>query len=661
MTTSDDIMNQVWEGLGQASAARRSRSFASQKQASVVSTKAPNNTPYTHRPPTVLSHRTYSVASSRKPPSTLPAHHHSAHSNASNKKAFNYKDTSDVMPKDVFDESDDNETIGSVEFNEPPQKTPVPPVRHSILNGNNSKVGPAHHNEQNGHSHHVSVQNGHSHQGSRQNGHSHQATLQHGHSVNVQKGNSHHTTTHATHSHHPNIQIEHVHHVKNVHHEAPPKAHLHSHTNGKEIEVGGIPKAASVVSTAHHATPHHTIPHHSSTHHTMNHRQARQLLKSSSNKQHSIRSGRSSVISPHYRSHKSSRSQSFVSGRSYDSRSITPTPHIHESHRYEYDYSETEGSRTPVPDDYLSTRKSSMTLLPQNVIDQEVNTPFTSRATSVKSLQRLKTAPTTTIGNISYNEMAKRLEFELAKKNIEKHFKRAVSIDMSIEQQLAHIPDEPADDSSSVTSYQSDFNESSKHSVHNLHQHMKSPTPLDIELITPMSTRAPSMLSLRPSLSKNKFEIKHYSLKRPLSVKNFRVSQLAVSTKNRLAPLPPTRSNTILENRKSLLSPIAGTRSSQAGSNSRPISVAESKAASDGTKQTKRENIRFLVRDEKTITCCNCGCHHVFVSGLPNIKMSVLTKDINPTPTYQQSRRSSVSTLTGFDKLTVNEKRKYFS
>ncbi|CEF59327.1 Hypothetical protein SRAE_X000107700 [Strongyloides ratti] len=327
----------------------------------------------------------------------------------------------------------------------------------------------------------------------------------------------------------------------------------------------------------------------------------------------------------------------------------------------------TDGERTPIIEDFKSV-KSETTMIPRGFVERDLKSPSSTRPSTV--IGGYSNGQSHQIRDIVNQERIKELTEQLRE---ELHFRNSYVTaysEMSIENELEHLPDEPEEDSVSIASEIMENITSGRHSAHFLnHSTRHSVDPLNIKLKTPMSTRQSSIISVIKHEPK-KFEVKEYSLKKPIE---------PTPNPNPLTPytLKPKVYNGVqerIQKKKSVLpkSPNPTPRESVISSHydnihknkitnnhmekkdilvNRMDSIRVSKGNSKNDK-----NYDFNIKNDKTLICCNCGCHHVFTSGIPNLRFSIIKRVVGT-----ESRRGSViypSNRT--KKLSTNEK-KYFN
>uniref|UniRef100_A0A0N4ZBL9 SH2 domain-containing protein n=1 Tax=Parastrongyloides trichosuri TaxID=131310 RepID=A0A0N4ZBL9_PARTI len=343
---------------------------------------------------------------------------------------------------------------------------------------------------------------------------------------------------------------------------------------------------------------------------------------------------------------------------------------FNDRHHHSEQFSEatlTDGERTPLADDFKSV-KSELTMIPQRYVERNLKSPCSSRASTV--VDRHSIGQTHEIRNIVTNERIKELTEQLREEiHLRNKYKSSYS-EMSIEEELAHLPDEPEDDSLSVASEYFEHFESGRHSAHYLtHSKAHSIDPISVNIQTPISTRAPSVVSVISQKPK-KYEIKEYSLKKPIEptpnpnpITPYTVKPRYTTTvhdkikkkKNQApkSPNPTPRQSIDIHNeavqRNKLINSALGKKSAYV---KRMNSIRV-----NNPKDKNGVNYDFNIKNDKTLICCNCGCHHVFTSGIPNLRFSVIKRVIGT-----ESRRGSViSPNSEREKMSINDKNKYFN
>lgn len=173
----------------------------------------------------------------------------------------------------------------------------------------------------------------------------------------------------------------------------------------------------------------------------------------------------------------------------------------------------TDGEKTPIIED-LKSLKSEMTMIPKGVIERDLKSPSSTRPSTV--IGGYSNEQSHRIRDIVNQERIKELTEQLRE---ELHFKNTYEkaySEMSIEEELENLPDEPEEDSISIASEFIETISSGRHSAHFLtHSNKNNIETLNIKLQTPVSTRPSSVISVIKKEPK-KFEIKEYSLKKPI-------------------------------------------------------------------------------------------------------------------------------------------------
>uniref|UniRef100_A0A0K0FIP0 SH2 domain-containing protein n=1 Tax=Strongyloides venezuelensis TaxID=75913 RepID=A0A0K0FIP0_STRVS len=329
----------------------------------------------------------------------------------------------------------------------------------------------------------------------------------------------------------------------------------------------------------------------------------------------------------------------------------------------------TDGERTPFVEDFKSVI-SERTLLPRQFVQRDLKSPASTRPSTV--IGGYKNGHSHKIRDIVNNERVKELAEQLREEiHFRNKFEKAYS-DISIEEELAHLPDEPEDDSESVASDFIDNITSGRNSAHFLVYSSKHVVdPMNVKLQTPLSTRPSSVLSIIHQKPR-KYEIKEYSLKKPIE---------PTPNPNPLTPYtikPKTYSGNVHGriNKKKILAPkspnptpresisifnndiqyhdknIDHSLDKKSTHVNRMDSIRVSKKG--GCKDDK--NYDFNIKNNKTLICCDCGCHHVFTSGIPHLRFSVIKRVIGT-----ESRKGSIiHPFSDLKKMPINDKN-YFN